>query len=243
MITSFKIFEKKFNQELVKVGNFVYHSSNPINRKSISEKGLLPKKGEQRLSDPNFKYGKAIFATNSKNKRNWFDSTYDDDVFRIDTSKINNIWYEDKNMYSEFQNLHILTFEPIPPEAIELIYKGSGNDKLKRNWKKNRIIENVTPKTQVQDEIDRLMDKGIKNLTPEEMEFLKNPHKKQEPQKSKDKPEILKYYQIAEEFFKNVVGRDVRNFELSDNLDLWDIMNTEEEVNHVGNTIYYKYGV
>jgi len=106
-----------------------------------------------------------------------------------------------------------------------------------------KIFENVTPKTQVQDEIDRLMDKGIKNLSPEEMKFLKNPHKKQEPQNSNEKPEILKYYQIAEEFFKNVVGRDIRNFELTDHLDLWDIMNTEEEVYHVGNTIYYKYGV
>ena len=103
-----------------------------------------------------------------------------------------------------------------------------------------KIFENVTPKTQVQDEIDRLMDKGIKNLTPEEMEFLKNPYKKKE---SNNRPEILKYYQIAEEFFKTVVGRDIRNFDLDDNLDLWDIMNNDDEVNQVGNTIYYKYGV
>ena len=237
MITSFKIFEKKFNQEPIKVGNFVYHSSNPINRKSILEKGLIPRIGDQRLGvDIEYSGIEAVFASNTEDKELMFHSYYDDDVYKIHTTKIPNItWYTDYNMGdASFGHPHIVTFNPIPPEAIELIHKGKG---------KNLLEGVVTPKTQVQDEIDRLMDKGFKNLTPEEMEFLKNPHKKQKPQNSNEKPEILKYYQIAEEFFRSVVGRDIRNFDLNDNLDLWDIMNSEEEVYHVGNTIYYKYGV
>jgi hypothetical protein len=51
-----------------------------------------------------------------------FNSTYDDDIYRIDTSKINNKWYNDPN----FDDcLHLITFDKIPLIAIKLIYKGS----------------------------------------------------------------------------------------------------------------------
>lgn len=106
------------------------------------------------------------------------------------------------------------------------------------------IQEGLTPKTEVQLEIDRLMDKGMKNLTPDELSFLKNPViKKKEPQPIQSSNEIDKYYKIAEDFFSRVVGRDIRNFELNDKLDLWDIFDTEDEVYHAGNTIYWMYGV
>jgi hypothetical protein len=50
MITSFKIFESSFKQLSIPVVNrYVYHSSNPIFRKSILEKGLIPKKGDKEL--------------------------------------------------------------------------------------------------------------------------------------------------------------------------------------------------
>jgi len=107
---------------------------------------------------------------------------------------------------------------------------------------KNWLNEIVTPKTYVQSEMDKLLDKGLDNLSAEEIEFLKNPHKKDD-EDEKPKQEILKYHQIAEEFFRNVIGRDVRNFELNDNLDLWDIMNDDDEVFNIGNILYYKYGI
>ena len=67
--------------------------------------------------------------------------------------------------------------------------------------------------------------------------------KKDEPIDEPEKNEIDKYYKIAEDFFNRVVGRDIRNFELTDKLDLWDIFDTEDEVYHAGSTIYYMYGV
>ncbi len=107
------------------------------------------------------------------------------------------------------------------------------------------FLESVTPKTDIEDKIDSLMDKGYDNLTPQEKEFLKNPkinHDKLkiEPKKSE---EILNYYQAAENFFYKVIGRDVREFDLNDNLTLFDILNNEDEVDSVANTLYYMYNV
>lgn len=108
-----------------KTNQFVYHKSNPLFRKDINQFGLITKgKSETWLSDTKIN-GKVIFATNSNNKDDWFDSQYDDDIYQIDTSKINNTWFEDPN----FSNAkHIITFNNIPLNAIKLIYKGTGNN-------------------------------------------------------------------------------------------------------------------
>lgn len=127
---------------------YVYHSSNPIFREKISKMGLIPKpKSDSWLENTPIK-GEVIFATNSDDKNKWFDSTYDDDIYKINTSKISNKWYEDPNFskdkeeYVEFggkkiklpprqgENFHIITFEKIPLNAIELIYKGTGESKI-----------------------------------------------------------------------------------------------------------------
>lgn len=132
----------------VNTGRFVYHSSNPFHRDKILKEGLLPKgKSETWLSDTDIE-GKVIFATNSENKENWFDSTYDDDIYQIDTSKISNKWFEDPNFSNNngktleyngkkiklpklnIENFHVITFEKIPLAAINLIYQGTGGDKL-----------------------------------------------------------------------------------------------------------------
>lgn len=105
---------------------FVFHKSNPIFRDIIEKVGLIPQKGEQWLSDTPID-NKAIFATNSDDPKDWFDSTYDDDVYLIDTTKIENLWYHDTN-FSSKENKHILTFDGIPRNAIKLIHKGTGND-------------------------------------------------------------------------------------------------------------------
>jgi hypothetical protein len=112
---------------LVKTNKYVYHKSNPIFRDEISSMGLIPKgKSEAWLSDTNIK-GKVIFATNSDNEKDWFDSTYDDDIYKIDTKLIKNKWYQDPNFYCESNNCkYIITYEPIPKSAIKLIYKGTG---------------------------------------------------------------------------------------------------------------------
>jgi hypothetical protein len=127
--TSLKEFLKENNSDLIEVkpNKWVYHKSNPIFREKISIEGLIPQRGDQWLSDTPIE-GKAIFATNSDDPKEWFDSTWDDDVWKINTKGLKNKWYSDPNF--NLEDNHILTFEPIPVEYIELIYKGSGDDLL-----------------------------------------------------------------------------------------------------------------
>lgn len=119
------------NSHLVEVipNKYVYHTSNPIFRDKISKEGLIPKgKSESWLSNTKID-GKVIFAVNSDDKEDWWDSTYDDDIYRIDTSKLKNKWYFDPNyqsgVYKQDNITAIITFEKIPVKSIKLIYKGS----------------------------------------------------------------------------------------------------------------------
>lgn len=121
---------------VVKPNKYVYHTSNPIFRHKISKVGLIPKgKSDTWLSTTKID-GKVIFAVNSDNAKDWWDSGYDDDLWRIDTSVIANKWYNDPNF--GINDKRIITFEPIPVVAIELIYIGSGGnlDDLRTNYHK-----------------------------------------------------------------------------------------------------------
>ena len=130
----------------VKVGRFLYHKSNPMFRETIKKEGLIPKgKSESWLSDTKIN-GKVIFATNSNNKHDWFDSTYDDDIYQIDTTNIKNKWFEDPNFSTDKEEWveyngkkiklpknkteykHVITFEPIPISVLKLIYQGTGEN-------------------------------------------------------------------------------------------------------------------
>lgn len=113
------------NDKLIKVipSKYVYHTSNPIYRDKISKEGLIPKgKSETWLLNTKIN-GRVIFAVNDNKEGYRFDSTYDDDIYKIDTSKINNEWYNDPNFDSD--NLHLITFDKIPLNAIKLIYRGN----------------------------------------------------------------------------------------------------------------------
>ena len=124
---------KRFNESKhtpVETNRYVYHTSNPIFRDKIASEGLIPKaKSEAWLSDTKID-DKVIFAVNTRSTSvqstsddyKW-DSTYDDDIYQIDTSKINNQWYNDPNFND---GKHIITFDSIPLQAIKLIYKGTG---------------------------------------------------------------------------------------------------------------------
>lgn len=114
------------NNSLIRVipDRYVYHTSNPIFRDKIGKEGLIPKgRSEAWLTTTKIE-GKVIFAINSDNPRDWFDSTYDDDIYRIDTTNLDNIWYNDPNF--GFNEKYILTFKKIPLSSIELIYEGTG---------------------------------------------------------------------------------------------------------------------
>jgi hypothetical protein len=120
-----EFLNENHNSHLVEVipNKYVYHTSNPIFRDKISKEGLITKrKSESWLSDTKID-GKVIFAVNSDDKDDWWDSTYDDDIYRIDTTKLKNRWYVDPNF--DLDDNRIITFENIPLNSIKLIYKGS----------------------------------------------------------------------------------------------------------------------
>jgi GNAT superfamily N-acetyltransferase len=134
MIDKVKNFKESLNENknnhLVEVtpNKYVYHTSNPGFRDKISKEGLRVKsKSVTWLSDTKID-GKVIFAVNSDNKKDWWDSTYDDDIYRIDTTNLNNKWYNDPNF--DLDDKRIITFEDIPLNSIKLIYKGTGLDTL-----------------------------------------------------------------------------------------------------------------
>jgi hypothetical protein len=115
----------------------VVHKSNPMFRDKILQDGLKVKAGEcyKIYVGDGTKCKPAIFATNSTNKRVWFDSTYDDDIWEINTEMIPNVrWFKDKNYDSKSK--HIVTFQDIPREAITLKYEGSGSGDAEK-WDKN----------------------------------------------------------------------------------------------------------
>ena len=117
--------------------SIIVHKSNPIFRDKIMEEGLKVRAGEcyKIFVGYGVKCKPAIFATNSTNKRAWFDSTYDDDIWFIDTRIIPDVkWYKDRHF--ESTKKHIVTFQDIPKEAITLYYEGTGSGDVKK-WDKD----------------------------------------------------------------------------------------------------------
>ena len=141
-------YEEELNENYSPAGKeitpnkIVIHKSNPKFRDKIIEQGLKASAGEcyKIYAGYGEKCIPAIFATNSTNKRAWFDSTYDDDVWAINTELIPNVkWYKDKHF--ESSKKHIVTFDNIPPEAIELMSEGTGKDTI-RESSENKDIDN-----------------------------------------------------------------------------------------------------
>ena len=144
----------------------VIHKSNPKVRDKILNEGLKVRAGEcyKIYAGYGEKCIPAIFATNSTNKRASFDSTYDDDVWEINTEMIPDVrWYKDKHY--ESRSKHIVTFENIPVDAITLKHEGTGKDwgLMESNDKFNK--EKIT-KT-FQDIINKTLSE-IKNICGDE---------------------------------------------------------------------------
>jgi hypothetical protein len=126
----------------------VVHKSNPMFRDKIMENGLKVRAGEcyKIYVGYGVKCKPAIFATNSTNKRAWFDSTYDDDIWFIDTTMIPDVkWFKDRHY--ESRSKHIVTFQDIPKEAITLKYEGTGSSEdILKSWPEdspNRLQESI----------------------------------------------------------------------------------------------------
>jgi hypothetical protein len=128
--------------------HIVVHKSNPMFRDKIMENGLKVRAGEcyKVYVGYGVKCKPAIFATNSTNKRAWFGSTYDDDIWFIDTTKIPDVkWFKDRHF--ESRSKHIVTFQDIPKEAITLKYEGTGSSEdILNSWPEdspNRLQESI----------------------------------------------------------------------------------------------------
>jgi len=137
-IKSFKMFESADGLIEAFPGRYVFHTSNPIFRDSISREGLVPKgKSEAWLSDTKIA-GKAIFAVDSERQEAAWDSGYDDDIYKVDTDGLSNRWYYDPN-FGEASN-RIVTFDPIPKDRLELAHAGTG-----KAYESARMFESVDP--------------------------------------------------------------------------------------------------
>ena len=140
----------------------VVHKTSPAWRENILKTGLLVDVGD--CYKTYVGYGEkcipAIFATNSTNKRAWFDSSYNDDVWAINTELIPNVkWYKDRHF--ESSKKHIVTFENIPPKAIELIHEGNGRS-LWRESDKDKLSKETMMDT-FQEIVDETLEE-IKNI-------------------------------------------------------------------------------
>lgn len=128
-----KLQEQRVKGEEITPEKYVVHTSNPVNRDNIYITGLQVSLGECYMIYADSNYGEdeecvpAIFATNSIKKKDLFDSTYDDDIWVIDTEIARVQWYKDAH-FDGGDTKHIVTFENIPVEAIKLVHEGTGRD-------------------------------------------------------------------------------------------------------------------
>lgn len=126
--------------------SIVVHKSSPVWRENILKTGLQVSTGDcyKIYVGYGIQCKPAIFATNSINERAWFDSTYDDDVWFIDTTKIPDVkWFIDRHFGSTKK--HIVTFQNIPSEALTLKYKGSGRSEDFLEESKSEELSNEKP--------------------------------------------------------------------------------------------------
>ena len=159
--------------------SIIVHKSNPMFRDKIMENGLKVRAGEcyKIFVGYGVKCKPAIFATNSTNKRAWFDSTYDDDIWFIDTRMIPDVkWYKDRHF--ESTKKHIVTFQDIPKEALTLKYEGTGSGDVKK-WDKdspNIVRESIKKVLKEETEgIDSFLDEisSKHNISDELKDFVK----------------------------------------------------------------------
>lgn len=102
----------------------LYHKSNPKFRELIGEQGLTLQKGES-YSIHSPEAPPAIFVYFGD--IDYYDSTYDDDIWEIDHKKIDQEFFIDLEICGDIQQA-LVTYKPIPREAIKLIYEGTGGD-------------------------------------------------------------------------------------------------------------------
>lgn len=103
---------------------FFYHVSNPEYRESILEKGLVPSVGSSYSAHAEGEGEGPLIPVVFLSERNDYDSTWDDDRWRVDGSLIDYHY-----LYNDFDTsmagCYVYT-KVIPPQALTLIHKGTG---------------------------------------------------------------------------------------------------------------------
>lgn len=131
-----KSLVKYITESQIKIDKYMFHLSNPAFRNSISTKGLIPQKGpstEMLWDGMNIDLPKCIFLFAGND--NPYDSTYDDDLWVVDTSNLDKSKFQkdpDEYMYKKYGS--IIYTEIIPPECIILEYKGKNDKDTSRNF-------------------------------------------------------------------------------------------------------------
>ena len=123
-----RVGKSNLEESVVTLPAYLYHKSPRAFRKSILANGLLPKVGDsyQCYYDMEENLQPLIFLYDHNTiDGGEYDSTYDDDIYRIDTS------YLDKELLNDDpagMNGCFTYPEPIPSEALTLVYEGSDED-------------------------------------------------------------------------------------------------------------------
>lgn len=119
--------KRELPHTLIIPSRFIYHASHPNNRERILEKGIEKYRGKQWIGDSPIK-SDAVFATNSSLPTDWFDSTFDDDIWRIDAYGIDIEWFKDPHYNENYH--HIYTLNSIPINLVTLVRVGTGKDMM-----------------------------------------------------------------------------------------------------------------
>lgn len=115
IVYDYILYLKNKHTKRIKPNKYVYHYSKPKYRNDILKYGIKAKSHESSEDWGNMKfleYPNAVFAVNSN------DPWREGDKWKIDTTKIKNIWWEDLN-FSNRPDM-IMTFSDIPKESIIL---------------------------------------------------------------------------------------------------------------------------
>ena len=107
--------------EQVNPGKFILHTANPIFREKIQAEGILPMVGDSYSCHHDYiSLAPAVFAVDSETTP--YESTWDDDVWKINTEKANVTWYKDHGCYIGC----IVSYDAIPVDCITFIHEGTG---------------------------------------------------------------------------------------------------------------------
>ena len=141
---SYDIYLKDAKGKRVKPPKYVYHSSPVKNREKIKKEGIKISRPKN-WKDAYLSYMPSIFVT-ADNEDVW-NTNYD--LWKIDTTKIDNKWWVDLNLHKSFnwKAKALMTLENIPSHAIEKTTLFTDDENLDENminkfkWfrKKNKL--------------------------------------------------------------------------------------------------------